>query len=58
MARFLIQFQQGQFNGTREVEAENEKEAIEKMWEELKFIVPHLPGVIRAQEILEIQIDE
>ena len=58
MPKYLIQFQQGEFNGTREIEAENEEEAIKKMWEDLMFIFPPQPGVIRAQEILEIQIDE
>jgi len=54
--RYLISFQQGQFNGTREVEANNEQEAIKELWESLKDIIPPMPGVIKAQEILEIQI--
>src|SRR3990167_9164939 len=52
--RFLIQYQYGPYSGTREVSAANEKEAIEKLWESLQYVIPKMPGIIRAEEILEI----
>ena len=57
MPKFIVQYQYGPYSDTREVSAANEKEAIEKLWESLQYVIPKMPGVIRAQEILEIDYD-
>ncbi len=55
--RFTIQYQLGQQTGTKEITAENQQQAIIKLWDEISQVIGMVSNhVYKSTSILSVQM--